>query len=170
MIWSLTSPRVRRISGSEIFRSPPQRDFCSNIRHKRSFRARYKSTGLASIRRWITACARDNKDLGSVAGKTWSGVTLKWDYRSVQSVLHGAGFSRWETQVPVKIVKPRKTDLEIECPACGDTGFPRIIERTKVGRSLAIRCAQLLRRIVSPRANASTRSNSKRAHNFCAAA
>jgi hypothetical protein len=30
----------------------------------------------------------DNNDLGSVTGKTWSGVDLKWDNRSVQSVLH----------------------------------------------------------------------------------
>ena len=30
----------------------------------------------------------DIKDLGRVADKTWSGVTLKWDNRSVQSVLH----------------------------------------------------------------------------------
>jgi hypothetical protein len=30
----------------------------------------------------------DNKDLGSVAAKNWSGVTLKWDNRSVQFVLH----------------------------------------------------------------------------------
>src|SRR5216684_2400388 len=30
-IWSLTSPRVRRISGSKNFRSPPQKDFCNNI-------------------------------------------------------------------------------------------------------------------------------------------
>ena len=30
-IWSLTSPRVKRISGSRNFRSPPQKDFCNNI-------------------------------------------------------------------------------------------------------------------------------------------
>jgi hypothetical protein len=30
-IWSLTSPRVKRISGSRIFRSSPQKDFCNNI-------------------------------------------------------------------------------------------------------------------------------------------
>src|SRR6478752_5600636 len=30
-IWSLTSPRVQRISGSKKFRSPPQKDFCNNI-------------------------------------------------------------------------------------------------------------------------------------------
>jgi hypothetical protein len=36
-IWSLTSPRGKRISGSENFRSPPQKDFCNNIRQKRSF-------------------------------------------------------------------------------------------------------------------------------------
>src|SRR5882757_184825 len=30
-IRSLTSPRVRRISGSKNFRSPPQKDFCNNI-------------------------------------------------------------------------------------------------------------------------------------------
>jgi hypothetical protein len=31
-IWSLTSPRVKRISGSKNFRSTPQKDFCNNIR------------------------------------------------------------------------------------------------------------------------------------------
>jgi hypothetical protein len=30
-IWSLTSPRVKRISGSKNFRSPSQKDFCNNI-------------------------------------------------------------------------------------------------------------------------------------------
>jgi hypothetical protein len=30
-IWSLTSPRVNRISGSKKFRSSPQKDFCNTI-------------------------------------------------------------------------------------------------------------------------------------------
>jgi hypothetical protein len=30
-IWSLTSPRVKRISGSKNFRSTPQKDFCNKI-------------------------------------------------------------------------------------------------------------------------------------------
>jgi hypothetical protein len=30
-IWSLTSPLVKRISGSKKFRSSPQKDFCNNI-------------------------------------------------------------------------------------------------------------------------------------------
>src|SRR3979411_3270481 len=30
-IWSLTSPCVKRISGSKNFRSSPQKDFCNNI-------------------------------------------------------------------------------------------------------------------------------------------
>jgi hypothetical protein len=33
-IWSLTSPRVKRISGSKNFRSTPQKDFCNTIRGK----------------------------------------------------------------------------------------------------------------------------------------
>jgi hypothetical protein len=37
-IWSLTSPRVKRISGSENFRSPPQKDFCNNIGTFRTWR------------------------------------------------------------------------------------------------------------------------------------
>ena len=36
-IWSLTSPRARRISGSKNFRSPPRKDFCNNICHKRTW-------------------------------------------------------------------------------------------------------------------------------------
>ena len=35
-IWSLTSPRVKRISGSKNFCSPPQKDFCNNICQKRT--------------------------------------------------------------------------------------------------------------------------------------
>ena len=30
-IWSLTSPLVKRISGSKKFRSSPQKDFCNKI-------------------------------------------------------------------------------------------------------------------------------------------
>src|SRR4030081_668480 len=37
-IWSLTSPRVKRISGTKNFRSPPQKDFCNNIGTKRDIR------------------------------------------------------------------------------------------------------------------------------------
>src|SRR5476651_167407 len=33
-IWSLTSPRVKRASGSRNFRSPPQKDFCNKICHE----------------------------------------------------------------------------------------------------------------------------------------
>src|SRR6266702_567465 len=35
-MWSLTSPRVKRISGSKNFRSPPRKDFCNNIGHERT--------------------------------------------------------------------------------------------------------------------------------------
>jgi hypothetical protein len=35
-IWSLTSPLVKRISGSKKFRSSPQKDFCNNIGAKRT--------------------------------------------------------------------------------------------------------------------------------------
>src|SRR6476646_2441933 len=35
-IWSLTSPRARRISGSKNFRSPPRKDFCNNICQKQT--------------------------------------------------------------------------------------------------------------------------------------
>jgi hypothetical protein len=34
-IWSVTSPRVRRISGPKNFRSPSQKDFFNNIGAKR---------------------------------------------------------------------------------------------------------------------------------------
>jgi hypothetical protein len=34
-------------------------------------------------------CWRDDKnDLGTVTDKDWAGVTVKWDNRSLQSVLH----------------------------------------------------------------------------------
>jgi len=35
-MWSLTSPLAKRISGSKKFRLSPQKDFCNNIRQKRS--------------------------------------------------------------------------------------------------------------------------------------
>jgi hypothetical protein len=35
-IWSLTSPRVKRISGSKDFHSSPQNDFCNKIGTKRT--------------------------------------------------------------------------------------------------------------------------------------
>jgi hypothetical protein len=36
-IWSLTSPRARRISGSKNFRSPPRKDVCNSIGTKRTW-------------------------------------------------------------------------------------------------------------------------------------
>ena len=36
-IWSLTPPRIKRISGSKQFRSLPQKDFFNTIRQLRSF-------------------------------------------------------------------------------------------------------------------------------------
>ena len=36
VIWSLTSPLVKRVSGSKKFRSSPQKDFCNNICHVRT--------------------------------------------------------------------------------------------------------------------------------------
>jgi hypothetical protein len=35
-IWSLTLPRIKRISGSKNFRSPPQKDFRNNIGQQRT--------------------------------------------------------------------------------------------------------------------------------------
>jgi len=35
-IWSLTSPRARRISGSKNFRAPPRKDFFNNIGTKQT--------------------------------------------------------------------------------------------------------------------------------------
>lgn len=37
-IWSLASPRLKRISGSKNFRSLPRKDFCNNIDPKRTLR------------------------------------------------------------------------------------------------------------------------------------
>jgi hypothetical protein len=37
VIRSLTSPRVKRISGSKNFRSTPQKDFCNNIEGRADF-------------------------------------------------------------------------------------------------------------------------------------
>jgi hypothetical protein len=35
-IWSLTSPLVKRISGSKNFRSSPQKDLCNKIGHQQT--------------------------------------------------------------------------------------------------------------------------------------
>ncbi len=49
-IWSLTSPRVKRISGSKNFRPPPQKDFCNNICQQRKS-ASHSITSAANARR-----------------------------------------------------------------------------------------------------------------------
>jgi hypothetical protein len=67
-MWSLTSPRAKRISGPKKFRSPPQKDFCNTIRHKlpfhnRSFRESFGADyPLASLRSF-----RDLADRGSAS-------------------------------------------------------------------------------------------------------
>jgi len=38
-MWSLMSPRAKRISGFKNFRSPPQKDFCNKIGTSRHFAA-----------------------------------------------------------------------------------------------------------------------------------
>jgi hypothetical protein len=40
-MWSLTSPRVKRISGPEKFGSSAKKDFFNTIRHKRAFHSRH---------------------------------------------------------------------------------------------------------------------------------
>src|SRR5215470_4024912 len=35
-MWSLTSPRIKRISGPKNFRSTPQKDFCNKVGQERS--------------------------------------------------------------------------------------------------------------------------------------
>src|SRR6185312_6792823 len=59
-IWSLTSPLVKRISGSKKFRSSPQKDFCNNIDPKRILPFGYPSQAHAfrdtlapGQKRWI---------------------------------------------------------------------------------------------------------------------
>ena len=48
-IWSLTSPRAKRISGSKNFRSPPQKDFCNNIRQQQTFEERADMSAMCPI-------------------------------------------------------------------------------------------------------------------------
>src|SRR5712671_2159229 len=47
-IWSLTSPLVKRISGSKKFRSSPQKDFCNNIGTFRTCRDRLPMSVVGS--------------------------------------------------------------------------------------------------------------------------
>jgi hypothetical protein len=46
-IWSLTSPLVKRISGSKKFRSSSQKDFCNNIGAKQTTGGDHKRIDLA---------------------------------------------------------------------------------------------------------------------------
>jgi hypothetical protein len=50
-IWSLTSPRAIRISGSKNFRASPQKDFCNNICQQRKSAARMREGGVRSLRK-----------------------------------------------------------------------------------------------------------------------
>jgi DnaJ-class molecular chaperone len=53
----------------------------------------------------------------------------------------------------MKKTQPRKMDPEIACPACGGTGFPPVIKRTKPGRKIyPARCKQCLGKGRVPRA------------------
>src|SRR6476620_3166741 len=51
-IWSLTSPRARRISGSKNFRSPPRKDFCNNIDPLR----KWSTLGASALNLRIVPC------------------------------------------------------------------------------------------------------------------
>src|SRR6185503_8285020 len=55
-IWSLTSPLVKRISGSRKFRSSPQKDFCNNIgTFRTSLDVRDESVMQQQSGRWLAA-------------------------------------------------------------------------------------------------------------------
>jgi hypothetical protein len=61
-IWSLTSPRANRISGSRNFRSLCQKDFFNNIGAKRSFG---EPTITLEAKAWLTSLScRKAKELG----------------------------------------------------------------------------------------------------------
>ena len=53
------APRVRRISGSKTFRSPPQKDFCNKICHFRTY-------ALRQLRPyWMTSAVRASSMCGT---------------------------------------------------------------------------------------------------------
>jgi len=54
--------------------------------------------------------------------KTWAGVTLKWDNRSQQTVLHNdmAGVGM--------VLKSKDAPPELKCSACDGTGFQAVAQ------------------------------------------
>jgi hypothetical protein len=76
--------RARQADGSRL---PKQ---LMSRRHETS---QQRQTMTGSQSRTLSVGARvcwrdDNNDLGSVTEKNWAGVTVKWDNRSQQSLLH----------------------------------------------------------------------------------
>ena len=70
-IWSLTSPLVKRISGSKKFRSSPQKDFCNNIGTKRTsanvrLNVRFRGVKQTSRRKVATSGFDPIRTLGSL--------------------------------------------------------------------------------------------------------
>ena len=65
-IWSLTSPRVKRISGSRKFRSSPQKDFFNSIGHEPTFHDKNVRHHAASSSSRAFACFRSNVSKPSV--------------------------------------------------------------------------------------------------------
>ena len=63
-IWSLTSPRVRRISGSKKFRSSPQKDFFNTIGAFRTCRGGLTMSALGGILLQKSFCITDCKFSG----------------------------------------------------------------------------------------------------------
>jgi hypothetical protein len=81
-------------------------------------------------------CWRDDKnDLGTVTESNWSGVTLKWDNRSQQSILHNDMDSVSVISAP-KILKSMTVSTEVNCPACSGTGFPTVPQPDNPSRKI----------------------------------
>ena len=91
-IWSLTSPRIKRISGSENFRSSPQKDFCNNIG---TWLPRTCATARPQLAKADTAFQG-----GSVGQPTEPCLDCSHRTRSWQLEFEGAGTFVAEIRVP----------------------------------------------------------------------
>jgi hypothetical protein len=90
-IWSLTSPRVKRISGSKNFRSTPQKDFCNNICQQRTHAPQQNYS--------ITSSARTSNEGGTVRPSALAVLRL-----ITNSNLVGCSTGRSEGLVPLRIL------------------------------------------------------------------
>ncbi|QDM20557.1 hypothetical protein FIU28_04935 [Tardiphaga sp. vice154] len=109
-----------------------------------------KMTGAESrlLKTGDRVCWRGEKsDQGTVTDGNWSGVTLNWDSRCLQSILHNDMqlFSLFSENDCDEIGKVEGCIGGSACPACKGTGFPSVAQAAKPGRRIyPLTCKQCL--------------------------